>query len=62
MRFEAEQAAARKAAREAEIANATLLAAASDALAFLTIKGFGEELVTLKLAAAINREPQQKAA
>jgi hypothetical protein len=61
-RFEAEQVAARKAAREAEIASATLLSAASDALAFLRANGHEHETVTLKLAAAINREPQQKAA
>ena len=59
---QAEAAAAFKAARDAEIANASLFAAACEAVTFLRDKGFGSDLVTQKLAAAINREPQAKAA
>lgn len=59
----ADDAAARaKSEREAEIANATLLAAANEAVQFLTAEGYGEHLVTQKLAAAVAREPQRAAA
>jgi colicin import membrane protein len=52
-----EQAAAAKAARDAEIANATLLAAANEAVHLLVSEGYGDHLVTQKLAAAVAREP-----
>lgn len=61
-RLEAEKAAAAKAARDAEIANASLLAAASEAVDFLRANGFGDELVTQKLDAAVRREPMKVAA
>lgn len=52
-----EKAEAAKAAREAEIANATLLAAANEAVQLLQAEGYGEHIVTQKLAAAVSREP-----
>jgi colicin import membrane protein len=57
-------AAAAKLARESEIANATLITAAVEALKFLRHEGYAEHIVTQKLDAAIRREPpdQQKAA
>lgn len=56
-RIEEEKAAAAKAAREAEIQNATLLFAAIDAVDLLKASGLGEHIVTQKLAAAVAREP-----
>lgn len=62
-RLEAEKVAAAKAARESAIASATLLSAAVEAYDFLRAKGFGGEIVTQKLAAAIRRDaPEQVAA
>lgn len=62
-RLESEKAAAAQAARDTAIASATLLTAAVDAVAFLRAKGFGDELVTQKLDAAIRRDaPEQVAA
>lgn len=59
-RLEKEKRAAAKAARDAEIANATLLSAAADAVAFLKDNGHGEHVVTLKLESAIRREPAKQ--
>lgn len=61
-RLEAEKKAQAKREREQAIANATLHAAAADAVELLRGEGFGEHLVTLKLAAALNRESQRKVA
>lgn len=59
-RMEVEKAAAAKAVREAEIANATLLSAADAAVRFLKAEGYGDHMVTMKLAAAVSREPAQQ--
>lgn len=61
-RLDAEKKAAAKREREQAIANATLHTAAADALSLLQREGFTEHLVTQKLASALSREPQQKAA
>lgn len=61
-RLEAEKKAQAKREREQAIANATLHAAAVDAVELLRSEGFGDHLVTLKLAAALNREAQRKVA
>lgn len=63
MRLTVEKAAAEQAARDSAIASATLLSAAVEAYDFLRAKGFGGEIVTQKLAAAIRRDaPEQVAA
>lgn len=56
-RLERDKAAAAKAEREAAIANATLLTAANDAVELLRAEGYGDHIVTQKLASAIIREP-----
>lgn len=56
-RMAEEKAAAAKAAREAEIQNANLLSSAADAVELLRAEGYGEHIVTQKLAAAVAREP-----
>jgi predicted phage-related endonuclease len=61
-RLAAEKKAQDKREREHAIANATLHAAACDAVELLRGAGFGEHLVTLKLAAALNRETKMEAA
>jgi hypothetical protein len=61
-RLDAEKKAQAKREREQSIANATLHAAAADAVELLRNEGFGDHLVTLKLAAALNRESQRKVA
>lgn len=61
-RLAKEKEAAAKAARDAEIANASLLSAAADAVTLLTREGYGDHLVTQKLAAAVKREPAQELA
>lgn len=57
--FERKRREAEKVEREREIAEATLIGAAGDAVTLLQNEGFGEHLVTLKLAAALNRETKQ---
>lgn len=52
-----EQAVAAKAARDAEIANATLLVAANEAAQLLVAEGYGDHLTTQKLLSALSREP-----
>lgn len=59
-RLEAEKKAIAKAAREKAIADATLIEAAGEAVELLRANGLGEHLTTLKLAAAITREPNTK--
>lgn len=61
-RIEDEKAAAAKAARDAEITNATLLAAANEAVQLLQAEGYGNHIVTQKLAAAVAREPEARRA
>jgi hypothetical protein len=61
-RLEAEKKAQAKREREQAIANATLHAAATEALELLREEGFGDHLVTLKLASALSRESQKKVA
>ena len=60
-KLEADKKAVAKAKRDAEIAGATLAAAASEAVALLRELGQGEHLVTLKLSAALNRETRAAA-
>lgn len=57
-----ERAAAERKARDDAIANATLLGAAADAVDLLKSSGLAEHIVTLKLEAAIRREPVAKKA
>lgn len=59
-RLAEESKAAAKKARDQEIANASLLSAAAEAVELLTANGLGDHLVTQKLAAAITREPKAK--
>lgn len=61
-RLAAEKAAAEKAARDRAIAEATLLGAAVEAVALLKASNLGTHIVTLKLEAAIRREPITEAA
>lgn len=61
-RLDAEKKAATKKARDLEIANASLLSAADEAVELLTANGLGEHIVTQKLAAAITRERKTKKA
>ena len=51
-----------KAAHDSEIANAGLHEAAREAVALLRTLGHADHIVTLKLAAAVQREPNKKAA
>ncbi len=48
-----------KAAKEKAIADATLLSAANEAVELLAANGLGDHVVTLKLRAAIGREPHR---
>lgn len=61
-RLDAAKKAAAKREREQAIANATLISAATEAVELLRANGFGDHITTQKLAAAITREPQKKAA
>lgn len=61
-KLEAEKKAAAKAARDAEIANASLTGAATEALQLLKSEGFGEHLVTQKLESALTRNKHKEAA
>lgn len=61
-RLEEERRAAEKRERQQAIANATLQSAASEALDLLRAEGYGEHLVTQKLAAALGRESLETAA
>ena len=61
-KLEAEKKAAAKAARETEIANASLTDAATEALQLLKSEGFGEHLITQKLESALTRNKQKEAA
>lgn len=61
-RLEADKKAAAKKARDQEIANASLLSAAGEAVDLLSANGFADHIVTQKLAAAITREPKAKQA
>lgn len=61
-RLDDERKAAEKRERQQAIATATLQSAATEALELLTAEGFGEHLVTQKLAAALGREPVAAAA
>lgn len=61
-KLEADKKAAAKAARDAEIANASLTGAASEALQLLKSEGYGEHLVTQKLESALTRNQQKEAA
>lgn len=61
-KLEADKKAAAKAAKDRAIAEATLVSAASEAVELLRANGLGEHITTLKLAAAITREPKQKKA
>lgn len=54
--IEADRAEAERKARESAIANADLIASAGEAVELLNDSGFGEHIVTLKLAAALARE------
>lgn len=56
-RLDREKAAAMKAERERSIAEATLIGAAGEAVAFLKSIGHAENVVTLKLESALRREP-----
>jgi Protein of unknown function (DUF1351). len=58
-RLDAEKKAAARREREQAIANASLLSAATDAVALLQAEGYGDYIETQKLEAAINREPAQ---
>lgn len=61
-RLDAEKKAQAKRERKYAIANATLREAATEAMHLLQSEGFADHLVTLKLAAALAREPNRKAA
>jgi colicin import membrane protein len=56
-RIEEDREAAAKAARKAEIDNATLLAASNEAAQLLVAEGYGDHLTTQKLLSALSREP-----
>jgi len=58
--LEAAKRASAKLAEQQAIANATLIAAASEALELLKANGFGAHITTKKLEAAIGREPKKK--
>ena len=60
--LEREKAAQAKAARDAEIAAASLVSAAVEALALLELLGEGDNFITQKLAAALRRESIGQAA
>jgi colicin import membrane protein len=61
-KLEAEKKAAAKATRDAEIANASLTGAATEALQLLKSEGYGEHLVTQKLESALTRNNEKVAA
>lgn len=60
--LEAAKRAAAKMAEQQAVANATLIAAASEALELLKANGLGSHITTKKLEAAIGREPKKKRA
>lgn len=61
-KLDADKEAAAKREREQAIANASLISAATEAVALLKAEGFADHIITQKLDAAISREPQRKAA
>ena len=61
-KLEADKKAAAKASRDAEIANASLTGAATEALALLKSEGFGEHITTQKLESALSKNKQKEAA